>query len=785
MLLLYLSAAFICGIVVASLVHLPIILWAWWLSLPAIALLIWRREELLFRAGLCLLFFLLGAIRLVAASTPIDEHSLASLNDRGALMIVGQVVDPPDVRDRSTYLCVSVQRVQVEEDWQELSGLALVEVERETDVRYGDVIEFRGAPTTPFETEDFSYKDYLTRQGIYSLIRQDTEEDVRVIARGGGNLFYIALYALRDRSFETIKKTFPEPAASLLAGILLGMDSGIPRDLHDKFAATNTLHIIAISGFNISIIAGILSKLARRVMSASMATFVVIGGLISYTLFVGANASVVRAAIMGALSLLALHYRRQNDALNALAIAALGMCVINPYTLYDLGFQLSFFATLGLVLYTGPLTQWFEGLVERILPYSSPPHGKEKAISPRTGHAKQIAGVVNDSLIVTIAAQITTIPLILFTFHRLSIVGLFTNLLILPAQPPVMILGGIATITGMIFQPIGQILAWIAWAFLEWTIVIVQATADLPLASIETGRFDVMLIGLWYLILFFAPRPSLSGIRDRVTLRPAVALGGTLVAGVLIWNGYATAPDGRTRVVFIDTPSAATFIQTPAGNKILIDGGANPSAVLSAVGQRMPFWDRQIDLLVLTNSDDTYLAGLVEILARYEVKQIIQMNDPPKLTAAFLRWRDLIVRKHVPVLAAQTELNLMLDRDAVLDIVPSPGARESRGAMARLHAGPVTFIFVEGASTEDQMALLKNHVDIESTVLIAPKKITREFFDGVNPQLSIVFSGKSVRDKPASDLLTILSSSTILDTATQGTIEMIVDGQTVAVKTMR
>lgn len=219
-------------------------------------------------------------------------------------------------------------------------------------------------------------------------------------------------------------------------------------------------NIVAISGFNIAIIAGALSKLARRVFSVSTATFVVIGGLVIYTLLVGANASVVRAAIMGSLSLLALYYHRQNDALYALAIAALAMCAINPYTLYDLGFQLSFLATLGLVLFSEPMTQWFERFIEHILRlaraalHAAPGNVKEDA-SPDASRAKQIVTLFSDSFIVTLAAQITTTPLILFTFHRLSTISLLTNFLILPAQPPLMILGGIATIGGMILQPLG------------------------------------------------------------------------------------------------------------------------------------------------------------------------------------------------------------------------------------------------------------------------------------------------------------------------------------------
>lgn len=138
---------------------------------------------------------------------------------------------------------------------------------------------------------------------------------------------------------------------------------------------------------------------------------------------VGASASVLRAAIMGAMSVVARYLNRQNDALNALSAAALLMLFLNPFTLLDMGFQLSFLATLGLILYVTPLSTWFESAFARILPNE---------------RAKQIVNVLNDSFIVTLAAQITSTPLIVFAFHRLSLVGLLTNLIVLPAHAAVM-----------------------------------------------------------------------------------------------------------------------------------------------------------------------------------------------------------------------------------------------------------------------------------------------------------------------------------------------------------
>ncbi len=759
--LVSLALAFVAGIAVASIIALPLSIWLWWFVLPLGLLLIWRRDPLLRRAHLCLLVFLFAALRYTVALPQFDDHSLATYNDRGTMLLVGVVADYPDVRDRATSLRLTVTRIRIENVWREVSGVALVQVPRETDAHYGDQLQVLGEPTTPFESEDFSYKDYLARQGIHSIVR--IYGGVKILARDQGNPFFAALYAFRDRALAAVYAILPDPSASLLAGILLGVDSGIPRDVADAFSATNTAHIIAISGFNVSIIAGILAALARRVVGERRATVVVILGLIAYTLLVGASASVVRAAIMGSLSVIALHYHRQNDTLNALAASALLMLALDPFTLYDLGFQLSFLATLGLILYVTPLTAAFENCFARFT---------------SSERARQIVGVLSDSFIVTFAAQIATTPLIVFAFHRLSLVGLLTNLIVLPAQPAVMIWGGIATILGMIVQPIGQVIAWIAWAFLEFTIVVVQATASLPFGSFQVGRFDMPILAAYYLLLFGLTRVGWQTIRARVALRPALALGVALVIGMWVWNLALATPDGKSHVLFLD--GGTTIVQSPRGARVVIDGGAQPSAVLSALGQRMPFWDRAIDLLVLTDAGDDHLAALVPVLDRYDVRQIVQVNAPAKPTAAYLKWRDLIASKRAPSSPAQSGLRVALDREVALEIVSA--REETSSAVARLRAGGLAFLFAESASADDQAALLKSGDDMAGIVLIAPRKISDDFVDAVNPQFAILFGGRTARDKPSADLLAALARATILQTSERGTIEMIVDGNSLIVR---
>ncbi|MGE5261823.1 MAG: ComEC/Rec2 family competence protein, partial [Acidobacteriota bacterium] len=199
MALVYLTAAWVAGIAVARLTSLPIYLWAILAALPAGLLLIWWRDPLLRRIHLCLLFFILGALRCTLAIPAFDQQCrvppgesatpLACRNDQGPVLLEGAVVDPPEVRDRTVNIRLSVTRARSGDEWQNVSGLALVQAPRETDVRYGDRLQVFAEPATPSESPEFSYKEYLARQGIHSLIRT-YGGGIKVLARDEGDPFH-------------------------------------------------------------------------------------------------------------------------------------------------------------------------------------------------------------------------------------------------------------------------------------------------------------------------------------------------------------------------------------------------------------------------------------------------------------------------------------------------------------------------------------------------------------------------------------------------------------------
>jgi competence protein ComEC len=228
---------------------------------------------------------------------------------------------------------------------------------------------------------------------------------VTTLARGQGNALFAALLRCKARAQKAITDALPEPPAALLTGILLGTETGLPAKLAADFRTTGTSHIIAISGFNMAIVSGLFSRLSVRVVGRRYAAWFCTAALALYTLFVGASAAVVRAAVMGAIVVWGEHFGRQNASANALFATALAMTVWNPNTLWDLGFLLSFAATLGLIALAEPLGQRFERLLARVLPvrWSEP-----------------VARTLNEPLVLTTCAQLTTLPIILRTARSLS-----------------------------------------------------------------------------------------------------------------------------------------------------------------------------------------------------------------------------------------------------------------------------------------------------------------------------------------------------------------------------
>lgn len=726
----------------------------------------------------------LGAGRYLLAQPVFDAGHVSTYNGATAVTLTGIVTGEPDTRATYIHLLVTAEKLYLS-DGREITvrGQVLVRASPFTPAFYGDRIAVTGALETPPVFEEFSYRDYLARRGIYTLMR---EGKVQVLASHQAGRVREILYRFKAQMLATLLRLLPEPQASLLAGILLGVESGIPEELNAAFSATGTSHIVAISGFNLTLVAGVLAVLARRFLGRKGELPVALGGVWLYTVLVGASAAVVRAAVMGSLAIIARREERPIHGPTSLAFATLVMSAANPLILWDTGFQLSLAATAGLIFFTEPLTSLFRRMLLRLM---------------SSQRAEIFMGWLSDALIVTLAAQLTTLPIIAVTFQRLSLVTLLTNLLILPAQPFVMVFGGAALLVGLLVFPVGQVVAWFAWAFLTYTIMLVSLTARIPLASIPVGQIGLPLVWAYYLALaigtwLYSQSPAQRrkhwelllhlGTWQRVGALTALALGGIFLY---------MRPDGRLHVTFLDVGQGdAVLIQTPAGQQVLIDGGPEASGLLSQLGEQMPFWDRELDAVILTSPDDARLTGLIAVLERYQVQRVATGAEIGR-GDFYERWMALLAARNahsVSVLAAgdvwelegggQLHVLWPLQEESLSEVETGP-------LVLRLDYGEATFLFAGDATTLVEEYLVQSSpILLQAEVLQvarngAATSSTPAFLEAVAPSIAVISVGHDNRSgDPAPQLLARLLDTTVYRTDQCGAIEVLFDGHDLTVE---
>jgi competence protein ComEC len=618
--LMWFSLAFLAGIVLASLVSLS--LWTWAaLSIFFLVLALFMRFfplssflshplAFVFQPFTFVLFFalFLGAVRYQLSVPKFDAFHIAYYNDRDyELLITGTVAEPPDYRDNYTNLRLNVEKVDTGDRDLPAQGLILVRASSNQIFHYGERLRLRGQLKTPPENEDFSYRDYLAAQHIHSYM---SSAEVTVLPGKGGNPISAALYTLKERSLDHIYRIFPDPESSLLAGILLGVDTGLTQELQQAFKNTGTAHIIAISGFNMSIIAGLFVIFFSRFLGPRRGAVFAILGIILYTVLVGGGAAVVRAAIMGSLALFARQVGRRQFALNTLLVVALLMCLWNPLYIWDVGFQLSFFATLGLILYAEPFSQFASGMITKYFPAST---------------AERFAELFSEFVLLTLAAQLTTIPIMAYHFQRISLVSFLANPFILPPQPAVMILGGLAVLLSLVWLPLGQIAAWVAWPFVVYTIRMVELFDRVPHGTIFLGELSIWLVILFYVVLFSLTfggtriKEGIDSLKGRQTTLPTgIGLVILTLALLLVWRAAVAIPDRLLHVTFLDVGSAdALLIKTPSGKSVLVNGGPSVSTLADEMGRRLSTFNRRLDWLIVAGTNEEDVAALPRVIERY------------------------------------------------------------------------------------------------------------------------------------------------------------------------
>lgn len=425
-----------------------------WVVVGAIG---WIFVRLGFNRGLSVFFVLMvgvvfGVFRFFVSEI-VWSDSVSNLNGVGAVSVVGCVSGEVDVRVDGVKYVLS----DIGVDGVEYRGNVLVNAGRYPVYEYGDLLSFYGEIEKPEMIEDFEYDKYLERYGVYSLVNNARVEKV---GEGCGNVFFGSIFKFKRVVEGKIAEIYSEPHGSMVAGLLLGVRKGIPKELTEDFNETGLTHIVAISGYNITLVIvvvfGLFGFVGRKARVVFASVFVAV-----FVILVGAGSAVVRAGIMGVLGLFALYFGRQNQVGYAITLSAFLMNVVNPkIAVYDVGFQLSFLATLGLV-YVSPRLKVVGGVFGRFL-----------ARVP-------VFFAIRENLIMTLSAQAFALPVILRSFGRFSFICPLANIFVLPFIPLIMLTSFVSIVIGFVSDWAGEKAAYVCYLLLEVVFFLVGFFADL------------------------------------------------------------------------------------------------------------------------------------------------------------------------------------------------------------------------------------------------------------------------------------------------------------------
>ncbi len=736
----------------------------------------------------------------------------------------GYVTSYPIVQGGRQRLDIEVGSVVVEGVRRKVDGRLRLQTGAAYSYRFGERVQARGQLTEPSILGDFDYKAYLARRQIHSLMLRPQVVPQPGMLHGGSLLQFV--YGIRERSERLLNRLLPEPYAALASGMLLGIEAGIPDELYEKFHLTGTSHVIVISGSNVALVTGVLMALGMWLFGKRGAIWPTLCGLALYTLLVGGDAAVMRAALMGALFVVATVLGRQSTALVSLAGAGWLMTLWNPLMLWDVGFQLSGAATLGLILVGPALRDSYTSFWNRMGQWLR--RWRPSTVGPMSDFLRpnSAGDLLRDGLLMTVAASITTFPLIVFYFGRLSLISLLSNLLIVPVQPGILIFGGIALFFGLSgMEQLAQFFLFVPYASLWWTTMIVNWSASFQGASVNVSWFGGGTAALTYAAIFglFWRRPISSYLRlcwrrtvrkstqrhvampirkklaGTVIATPTWTLGALSVVAGMLWWIALTQPDGQLHVHFLDVGQGdGIFIQTPGGRQLLIDGGDDGQQLFAELGAVMPFWDREIDYAIVTHPDWDHMGGQTDLPERFGISQAAISENTRGHEDAQI-WLEALDEANVPVEGLQQGSWLDLGDGVSLWALWPPREEEleglddsdknERSLILKLVYGEFTVLLTGDAGRPSEERLVRGDQPLAAHVLKvghhgSEHSSSRGFVEAVNPGVAVfqVGAGNSY-GHPDPEVLDILSGRLILRNDREGRVHIWSDGKQMWIET--
>ncbi len=673
----------------------------------------------------------------------------------------------------------AADHIRVGDDWVATNGKLMATFDQYAGYLPGDHLTLTGKLEDPPIFPDFDYRSYLARGNTVATVLFPRVE----VLEGAPRWQLARLVAeIRNTLEHSLDRSLPEPEASLGAGIAFGRDGNVPDALYTDFRDTGIAHIVAVSGSNVSIVAALVFVLFVPLVGRRIATGPAAATVAAYLIVAGLSASVVRAGIMAGVFLLGEYLGRQQTALTALGVAAIGMTTFQPAAALDLGFQLSLAATAGLIVF-GP---WIRFGIEQTL------------------RRLRLAGVVPRFAVqvtaLSLSATLATLPIVWTNLGQVSIVGPLANVVVEPIFAVAFWLSAVTAVAGTVSTTAGRILGFGAYLPLSFMTWFAREAAHLPAATVNVPGANGQLALLIYLAL------GTSGIPAYLRLAPsfetpapwhpaaartaAVSFG---LAAVAVFGAriglLASGPSGKLEVTALDVGQGdAILVTTPRGHHWLIDGGPSGIELARELGAVLSPRDRTIERIYLTHPQQDHLAGFADLLARYDVKSEFDTGRSSTIPAYSLYTARARNRSEVHAGDSVSEDGVLLEV-----LWPPPGyddPQENNSTLVlRITYGATRVLLASDAEARAQLALMEEG-DVTADVLKVPhhgsKTTSPDFLAAVAPSVALISVGAdNSYGHPNQETLDALTGATILRTDLQGRVTVRSDGTHITASTER
>jgi len=638
----------------------------------------------------------------------------------------------------------------------------------------------------------------------------DRAEVTLLEGEGGGPARVLsAIRAAIDRSID---RTGPEPASGLVKAMVTGSRDGLSYETRSAFRRSGTSHVLAISGMHIGVFAAMTTGLAIWLFGKRRQMYLLLPAVAvwSYALLAGFSPPVARAAIMTSIYIGARALGRQRSAGPALSLTAAAMVAADPSLPGDVSFQLTFLAVAGVIWITPDFQRAGTALVERFggrLP----------------SYAQTSLEWVNAGVAMSIGAVSMTAPVVALRFDSISGWGTPATLLQVPALPFLIVLGAAQGLLGLAWQPLGVLAGVPATGAAVYVMRVADVFAALPGGAIRPSAPVLIASAAYYAALFaFLARSRLRDLspvvgswlaRTTVSARdladrpsaprraaPRLALLAALALVCTAWFGALSAPSRDLQVTFFETEGGdSILIRTPSGRQVLIDGGDSNLGAVRALGSRMPFWDRSLDLVVLTHPHADHARGLLAVLERFHVNAIL--DSPSEYESGVYReWLAAAAGEAARRLTPLPGARLQLDRDVSMEVLlalpeelaPDPN---DRSVVLRLTYGEASFLLTGDLSSVAERRLLGSGLTVQATVLKVGHQGSKgsssePFLQAVTPSIAVVPASIGNRfGHPHAEAMERLrrhvDPDRLLVTMDRGTVDVETDGRSYRVRTTR